>query len=170
MKKKILYLVLLLLISVILFFVFSYLLNEGDNYNYENIKGNSYIANDNSYLVLKNNGTFYWYKDKENKEEYYYGTYTVYRGENAIKYISSNLSIYDISEKEQREAIDKSSIKDAIDHYYNLNLNNEKLITKDKEEQLLKETRYYGFASEDYKELKFLNMDANNYAIFPIDK
>ena len=170
MKKKILYLVLLLLISVILFFVFSYLLNESNNYNYENIKGNSYIANDNSYLVLKNDGTFYWYKDKDNKEEYYYGTYTIYRGENAIKYISSKLSIYDISEKEQREAIDNSSIKDAIDHYYNLNLNNEKLITKDKEEQLLKETRYYGFASEDYKELKFLNMDANNYAIFTIDK
>ena len=170
MKKKIIFIILLLVISIILFVLFSFLLNESDKYNYENIKGNSYIANDNSYLVLNNDNTCYWYKDKDNKDEYYYGTYTLFRGENAIKYISSNLSIYDISEKEQREAIDNSSIKDAIDHYYNLNLNNEKLITNEKEEKLYKETRYYGFASEDYKELKFLNMDANNYAIFTIDK
>ena len=170
MKKNIIYLEILLIISILLFFIFSYLLNEGDNYNYENIMGNSYLANDNSYLILKNDNTFYWYKDKDNKEEYYYGTYNIYRGENAIKFISSFLSIYDISEQEQRNAIDNSSIKDAIDHYYNINLNNEKLITKDHEEKKYKETRYYGFASEDYKELKLLNMDANNYAIFTLDE
>ena len=169
-NKKIITIVLLIIISIVLFFIFSYLLKEpNEDYNNENIIGNSYLANDNSYLVLNKDKTFYWYKDKDNKEEYYYGVYTVYRGENAIKFITSDLSIYDISEKEQRDAINNSSIPNAIDHYYLINLNNEKSFINGKEEKMFKETRYYGFATEDYKELDFVNIDANNYAIFILE-
>lgn len=168
MKKNIFYFIIFLLLVGILFFVFSLLLNKKD-YNYEKIIGNSYIANDNSYLILNKDNTFIWYKDKENKEEYYKGTYNLYRGENAIKYISSQLSIYDISEEEQRIIINNNEMNDAIDHYYLLIIKNEKLIINEKEESLSKETKYYGFATEDYKELDFYNLDSNNYAIFYLE-
>lgn len=162
-KKIITYVFSLLIISIILYFLFSFLLkNEKEDYNYEYLIGNSFVANDNSYLVLNKDKTFYWYKDIDNKDEYYYGTFTIYRGENAIKYISSDLAIYDISEEYQ-----KSFLKDKdIDNYYNVNLTNEKLITNGKEEKLNKVTRYYGIATDNYNKLEFINMDANNIAIF----
>lgn len=169
-KHKNLFIILLVSIAMILFVVFYFLLLDDDNYNYKHIKGNSYTANDNSYLVLNNDKTFYWYKDKNDKNNYYYGSYTVKRGENAVKFISSDLVVYDITEEAQRQTIENIDIENAIDHYYLLNLNNEKLVKDGKEEKMYKETRYYGFATDDYNELDFLNVDADNYAIFIIDK
>ena len=165
-KKKIIYIIMSVIIIVILYILFSYLLiDKNEDYNYEHFIGNNFIAQDNSYLVLNKDKTFYWYKDINNKDEYYYGVYTIYRGENAINYITNTLSIYGIDEKYQRTyLLDKN-----IDDYYNLNLNNEKLVVNGKEEKLFKETRYYGLATDNYKKFELLNMDANNYAIFTLD-
>jgi len=166
-KKKLTYITLLVIVVIVLFFLFSYLLKDkNEDYNYEHLIGNSFIANDNSYLVLNNDKTFYWYKDVNNKDEYYYGEYSIYRGENAISYISHDLSIYGIDEDYQR-----AYLKDKnIDNYYNLNLTNKKLITNGEEEKMYKETKYYGISSEDYKIIEFINMDANNFAIFTLDE
>lgn len=170
-KNKILIIILLIIIAFVLYFIFSLLLTkETKDYNYEVLIGNSYIADDNSYLVLNNDKTFYWYKDINNKDEYYYGIYTIFRGENAVKYISSELAIYSISEEKQRNKIKESSIENAIDHYFNLNLNNEKYVVNGKEERMYKETRYYGFASSNYEELIFFNMNTGQKAIFKYDK
>ena len=166
-KKKIIYIIMSVIIIVILYILFSYLLiDKNEDYNYEHFIGNNFIAQDNSYLVLNKDKTFYWYKDINNKDEYYYGVYTIYRGENAINYITNTLSIYGIDENYQRTyLLDKN-----IDDYYNLNLNNEKLVVNGKEEKLFKETRYYGLATDNYKKFELLNMDANNYAIFTLDR
>ena len=170
-KQKIIYIILLFVIAIILFFVFTFLLSDkNEDYNYEHLIGKSFIANDNSYLVLNKDKTFYWYKDIDNRDEYYYGTYSIYRGENAIKYISTTLSIYGISEQYQRDYLENKDNNNKIDYYYNLNLNNEKLVTGETEEKLYKETRYYGLASDDYKRFDLINMDANNYAIFTLDE
>lgn len=169
-KHKNLFIVILSIVALILFIIFYFILFDFDNYNYKHISGNSYVANDNSYLVLNSDKTFYWYLDKENKNDYYYGTYSVKRGENAIKYISSELTIFDITEEEQRQTIENIDIKNAKDHYYSLNLHNERLVKDGKEEKMFKDTRYYGFATDNYDEFDFLNVDANNYAIFIVDK
>ena len=164
------YIIVFVAAGIILYLFFSYLIYGKDKYNYGHIKGNSYIANDNSYLVLNDDKTFYWYKDKDNKDSYYYGKYSVYRGENAINYITSQMSAYEITEEEQRKTIENIDIKNAKDHYYLLNLNNERVFENGKEAMLFKETRYYGFATQDYDELDFLNVDAQNYAIFTLDE
>ena len=169
-KHRNLITIIMTIIVVSVCVLFFFLLMDADNYNYKHISGNSYVANDNSYLVLNSDRTFYWYIDKDNRNGYYYGNYMVKRGENAIKYITSDLSIYNITEEEQRQTIEKIDIKDAIDHYYSLNFHNEKVVKDGKEVKMFKETRYYGFATDDYEELDFLNVDANNYAIFILDK
>ena len=165
--KKYIYIIIFIVILLLIFYFFN---NNDNSYNYKYLKGHSFIVQDDSYLILNNDKTFYWYKDKNNKEEYYYGTYSIYRGENAIKYISKTLSIYDLSEEYQRDFIKQKELDNAIDYYYNLNLHNDKLVTKDKEEKMFKETRYYGIASDDYKRFSFINMDASNYALFILDK
>ena len=113
-KHKNLFIILLVSIAMILFVVFYFLLLDDDNYNYKHIKGNSYTANDNSYLVLNNDKTFYWYKDKNDKSNYYYGSYTVKRGENAVKFISSDLAVYDITEEAQRQTIENIDNGDIV--------------------------------------------------------
>ena len=165
-EKIIIYTMSVILLFIVAWIIFSFVLMNNDKYNYKFIKGNSYVAQDGSYLVLNDDKTFYWYIDKESKNDYYYGRYNVYRGNYAVKYITSELSIYGITEEEQRQTINNIDIKNAIDHYYLITIINEKVVIDGKENSIFKETRYYGFATEDYNELDLLNVDANNYAIF----
>ena len=166
-KEKIIIYVLLFILAIILFYLF--FLIDKSKYDYKNISG-SYFAQDNSYLVLNSDHTFYWYIDKNDKDDYYYGKYSAYRGENAIEHIVKELSIFEISEEEQRQTIENIDIKNAIDHYYLLVLSNELFVNEGKENKIFKETRYYGFATEDYNEFDLLNVDADNYAVLIREK
>jgi hypothetical protein len=168
-KKKEKIMVYSLLVILFIIIIIIYLLLDSVRYDYKHISG-SYLAQDDSYLVLNKDKTFYWYIDKDNKKDYYYGTYTVYRGENAIDYITKELYIFEISEEEQRQTIDNMDLKNAIDHYYLINLSNEKLVLDKEETKMFKDTRYYGFANENYDEFDLLNLDADNYAVFIRDK
>lgn len=166
-KEKIIIYSLLVIIAFIIIYLF--FLIDDSRYDYKNISG-SYLAQDDSYLVLNNDKTFYWYIEKDNKNDYYYGKYSVYRGENAIEHITKELSIFDITEEEQRQTIENMDLKNAMDHYYLIILSNELFVLDGKENRIFKETRYYGFATQDYDEYDLLNVDANNYAVFIRDK
>ena len=168
-EKRTIYILLVILLLIIVYIIYSFLTLEGSMYNYDHIYG-SYTAQDGSYLVLNKDKTFYWYMDKDDKDNYYFGTYTVFRGEKAVDYLTTELSIYGISEEEQRQTIDNIDIKNAIDHYYLINLMNDKVVVDGKENKIFKETRYYGFATHNYNEFDLLNVDANNYAVFMRDR
>ena len=43
-------------------------------------------------------------------------------------------------------------------------------VSNGKENRIFRETRYYGFATEDYNEFDLLNIDSNNYAVFIREK
>ena len=143
---------------------------ESVNYDYEKIMGKSFVMKDESYIVFNKDKTFIWYKTKDDLEDNYYeGTYTVYRGENAIKYISNDLSKYAVTEKEQRDLLKRNEdIK--IDMYYNLNLVNKKLVMNKEEKKLDYERHYYGYSNEEYNYFTLLSMDTANYAYLTLDE
>ena len=162
-KEKIITYVLLFILAIIsIYLVFLF---KRIKYNYEHITG-AYFAQDESYLVLNSDKTFYWYIDKNKEDDYYFGKYSVYRGENAVEYITKDLALFGISEEQQRQTIENIDIKNAIDHYYLIILSNEKVVADGKENRIFKDTRYYGFATEDYNEFDLLNIDADNFAVF----
>lgn len=167
-KKIIISIFCLIVVSIILYFIFSFLLkDQKSDYNYENVLGHSFIASDNSYIIFNKDKTFYWYEDKENlSDNYYYGTYTIYRGENAVEYIAKDLAVYSVTEKEQRRLLENKS----IDLYYNWNLKNTKLVINGEEQIIDKDTHFYGILSENYDVFNLVNMDAANYATFTLEK
>lgn len=144
--------------------------NSINNYDYEEIIGKSFIMADNSYIVFKDNKRFIWYKTKEDKDNNYYeGTYTVYRGENAIRYISNELTIYAVTEQEQRDLIDRNS-KWQLDNYFNINLHNERAFINNEETKMNSDTNYFGFANNDYTYFDIANMKTSNYTSMTLDK
>ena len=170
MKKIILVSIVAVIALTVLTAIFFWPSSEKSNYNYENIIGKSFVMKDGSYIVFNKDKTFIWYKTKDDLEDNYYeGTYTVYRGENAIKHISEDLSVYAVTEQEQRDLLERNpDIK--IDMYYNLNIVNKKLVMDKKEEKLDYERHYYGYSNEEYNYFTLLSMDTANYAYLTLDK
>jgi hypothetical protein len=170
-KKIIEFTLLLLLVSILLFLLFTFLLREKNEYDYEHVISHSFVAKDGSYIVFKKDKTFYWYKDKDNLEDnYYYGTYEIYRGENAVEHISSDLALYGVTEAEQRDIIKKQGNKDPIDHYYSWNLYNRKLVTNKETQEIDRDSHFYGMVSDNYKVFYLVNMNASTYATFTLEK
>lgn len=122
----------------------------GCNFSNQNddIYGHSFVTNDEykSLLELKKDGSFKYYKNKDNlTDNYYEGTYKVYRGEKAIEYIDSELSQYGLTRQEQEDLINNNR-EYREDNYYCLVLKNKKCIVGGKNtlpDEV--ETPYYGF-------------------------
>ena len=170
-KKAIELVIVLLLIGTLLFLIFSFLLKEKNEYDYEHVMSHSFVAKDGSYIVFNKDKTFYWYKDKDNlKDNYYYGTYDIYRGENAIDHIVKNLTLYAVNEEEQRNVIKNQGSKDPINHYYNWNLYNRKLVENNVEQEIDRDSHFYGMVSDDYRIFYLVNMNASTYATFTLEK
>lgn len=93
-----------------------------DNLDVENkIKGNKWMASDGSVLELKDDGTYYWYEDENDKSDNYYeGEYTVSLGDSAIEQINEE---YVFNEEE----FNKNTSILRTDIYY-LELNRKKSV------------------------------------------
>ena len=97
-----------------------------DNLDVENkITGNKWMASDGSVLELKDDGTYYWYEDENDKSDNYYeGEYTVSLGDSAIEQINEE---YVFNEEE----FNKNTSILRTDIYY-LELNRKKSVIEGK--------------------------------------
>lgn len=131
------------------------------------ISGHSWEASDGSLLVLDDDGTFRYYRDQDDRSDYYYeGTYKVYCGEDAVEYIAEDLEEYGVTEEEQREIFERNE-EYNVDNYYCMVLTYEKCFIDG--ENTLEETvitPYFGFYYEKYEELDFANMNTATYYYF----
>lgn len=174
MKNKkcicLVFLIFAMALSVILLSKFS--TKNNSKYDYENIAGHSFVVSDDSYIVFNKDNSFYWYQSKDNlNDNYYYGSYTIYRGDNAVNNISQNLALYNLTKEDQYSFINSfESEGNNIDLYYNLNLHNEKIVVDGVSNEMSRDTNYYGMAYNDFKEFKMVNMTSSNYAVFLLDK
>lgn len=128
----------------------------------DEISGYSYVEND-LLLDLKSDGSFRYYQDKNKlTDSYYEGTYKVYNGEDAIKFITNDLKDFGITEKEQRDLLDRNS-EYMLNNYYCLVLENNKCIINGKN-TLTKpvETPYIGFYLKDTDTLNLTNISSAN--------
>ncbi len=127
-----------------------------------------------SYLVPEEDGTFRYYKYKDNLDDYYYeGHYDFYMGDDAYKYVTEDLSQYGVNKSEldtmfaMNEEYDKSNLVCFV-------LHNEKCImdgVDTLEGQDAVDTPYYGCLLDDGEEkaLDVANMNAIKYYYFVAD-
>lgn len=130
------------------------------------IRGYSWIGDDQSTLYLNKDKTYTWYKDdSSHTDNFYIGTYEFYTGNNAIIYIADNLKEYGITEDEQKSLIRNGGYK--LKDYYLIILNCNKAVIEGKEQTTATNTvYYYGFYKEKQKYLDLVNMNTSNYAGF----
>lgn len=151
------------------------IIEENDYYNPEekvqesfDLRGNSWIADDNSVLYLNNDQSYIWYQDdKVHTDNYYVGNYEFYTGIDAINYIATNLKEYRITVEEQQKIIQNSNY--TMNDYYVIILD----CTKTKIngiEQIPSNNKiyYYGFYDEALQYLSLVNIATNNQAGFTL--
>ncbi len=126
------------------------------------IKGYSWLADDNSILYLNSDNTYTWYEKEEiSDDNYYKGHFKTYQGEQAIQYIASTLKEFGVTEEEQRRLFQNEFYD--IDDYYLIILTCETAkIEGTEKNDVAVESYYYGFYSKIKKRLDLVNMSTAN--------
>lgn len=124
---------------------------------------------DGSLLVFEQDGTFRYYQSAEDLTDYYFeGTYEFHVGADAVKFITTDLSQYSVTEAELTTIFDNNEEYDES-NFVCFTLNNEACYmdgqnTVDEPYQ----TPYFGFCLEEDGELylNIANMNSANYHLF----
>lgn len=130
--------------------------------------GKSFVMGDESVIYFEVDGTFVWYQNDEDHDDYYFvGTYDCYRAEFAESYIVTYLGEYGVTESELGDLYDRNENSDLYtdENFTCLVLHNESAIC-DGEEQLKEpyDTNYMGFYMDGYYDAA--NMASGQYAEF----
>lgn len=130
------------------------------------ISNTTWIASDGSEAVFTET-EINWYKDAEDhSDNYYSGTYEFYIGEDAIDYVTQDLSEYGITRSEIDALIAKNS-EYSKDNFVVFDIEYDEFIM-DGEEQVI--TRplvpWYGFILKDNTYLDVANMNTGTYYKF----
>ena len=97
------------------------------------IKNTDWVEKDDSFLVFDSSSRFHYYRDHgDTSDNYYTGTYEIYVGEDAVEFITEDLSEYGVTEDEIYDIIDANE-EYTIDNLICIVLNNESCIVDGEE-------------------------------------
>ncbi len=125
------------------------------------LRGSSWMAGDESILLLKENGEYFWYASLDMSDSNYSkGRYVYYNGLEAINRLSKEYGEYGYSFGDLVEEAD-----DRISNYYLITLDCEKYIKNGDEDITKKEKNvYYGYVDGDT--LKLTNVKSKDKISF----
>lgn len=140
--------------------------NGLDEYESFDLKGYSWLGNDNSMLYLNNDNSYAWYQNDNVKDDnYHIGIYHFYTGQDAINYITNNLKEYNMTEEDQKDLIENSNYN--LENYYFIELNcTESKINGVDQNLYTNKIHYYGFYDNKRQYLDLINMATKNQAGF----
>ena len=126
-------------------------------------------AGDGSLLVCKENGSFLYYQSAEDlTNNYFEGSYEFYMGNEAVKYITTTLKEYGVTQKKLKQVWSRNNEYD-ISNFICFVLNNETCMMDGQNvlEQPCR-TPYFGFClkQEDGWYFDVANMNTANYYYF----
>lgn len=129
------------------------------------LAGTSWIAdNDGSQWVFDEDQSFHWYQTKEvTDDNYYAGTYEFHIGQDAITYLTNELSEYGVTEEEIQKVISGNG-EYTRDNFVCFSTTNQSFMI-DGQEQLSDEmvTSYFGFLLQNGTYLNIANMNTGTY-------
>ena len=126
-------------------------------------------SGDSSLIVCKKDGSFKYYQSADElNDNYYEGTYEFYMGEDAVTYITTDLSAYGVTRKELEGVFDRNE-QYSESNFVIFVLNNEACIVDG--ENIVDspyQTPYFGFYLEEdgVPYLDIANMNTGNYNLF----
>lgn len=127
--------------------------------------GTSWLSgDDNSYWVFGEEQVFHWYQTKGvTDDNYFAGTYEFHIGQDAIRYLTTALSDYGVTEKEIRDVISRVP-EYSEDNFVCFSCVNQSFMLNG-QEQLSEEvvSSYFGFLLEDGTYLDIANMTTGTY-------
>lgn len=129
------------------------------------LAGTAWIANnDGSYWVFEPDHTFHWYQTKGiTDDNYFAGTYEFHMGSDGIKYLTTELSQYAVTEEEILGVIARAPAYN-VDNFVCFSTTNQSFL-RNGEEQLDQPnvSSYFGFLLLDGTYLDIANMTTGNY-------
>ena len=129
------------------------------------LAGTSWLSgDDNSQWVFGTDKTFHWYQMKgETDDNYFAGTYEFHMGQDAISYLTTELSDYGITERWIKQVISSNS-EYTLDNFVCFSCVNQSFILHG-EEQLSEDalSSYLGFLLQDGTYLDIVNMTTGTY-------
>ena len=125
-----------------------------------------WIATDNSEMIFDET-SFNWYRDEGvYSDNYYGGTFEYYRGTDAVKFITTELSQYGVTESELQKLFERNE-KYSEENFVVFNLVYNKVVMSG--ENITPErplVPWYGFILEDGTVLDVVNMNTGTYYTF----
>jgi hypothetical protein len=70
-------------------------------------------TDDNSYMVYENNEDFKYYESEDNDGSYFEGTYDIYKGEEAVDYVTEDLDSFGVTADELQRIFDPNGDYDV---------------------------------------------------------
>lgn len=129
------------------------------------LSGTSWLSsNDESQWVFHEDHSFYWYRTKGvTDDNYFSGTYEFHIGQDAMDYLTNELSEYGVTEDEMQEVISRTEAY-TIDNFVCFSTTNQSVLLNG-EEQLTEDkvTSYFGFLLQDGNYLDIANMITGTY-------
>ena len=127
----------------------------------------SFQCGDSSAVYFYDDGSYLWYQDdSDHNDNYYSGTYDVYMGSAAQKYITEDLADLGVTEQELEDYYERNSDSDFYtkENLCCLILHNEYFVGEDSSEFEPHDTYYMGYMDDGYYDAA--NMQSGNYAAF----
>lgn len=121
-------------------------------------------VDDDSYWIFNEDHSFFWYQDRDEKDDNYYGgVYKLYRGEAAMDFIEKELSSYNVTKSGLMEVINKTD-RYMVEDFICIYTKNTTFMLEGKE-QVSKPNMipYMGFMLNDETVLDIANMKTGSY-------
>jgi len=156
-------------LSIVLCFVFALIGCNDARIKYD-VVVNKWVGEGGTLLDFKTDGSFVWFQNKDNpKDNYISGTYVFYKGQEAMDYITNDLSQFALTNEIQQKYMEADK-KRILDNYYCVVLTNTLLVVDNVETVGQTFTYYMGFYIDEDKMLEFINMGTVNYAKFTLQE
>ncbi|MBE6748128.1 MAG: hypothetical protein E7557_02750 [Ruminococcaceae bacterium] len=163
-KKKII----LAVLAVVLVIVIASAFKPAKNYENSNslVANTTWIAGDGSEVIFTDERIDWYQNPDDHTDNYYSGEYEVYRGEEAVEYVTKELSEYYVTKDEVEELFDRSDLYDES-NFVVFDIRYDKMVVSGEERDIEKPlVPWFGFVLEDDTYLDVANMNTSTYYAF----
>lgn len=167
-KKKNKKIIIFVVLAVLLVIIIASAFKPAKNYENSNslVANTTWIAGDGSEVVFTDERIDWYQNPDDHSDNYYSGEYEVYRGEEAIEYITEELSEYGVTKSELKSLFNRSDLYDEST-FVVFDIRYDKFVVSGEQRDIERPlVPWFGFVLEDDTYLDVANMNTSTYYKF----